>query len=1055
MSEPSLSYSAEELLAFLEDAVHGSAPPGVWLGVLAGHDPALAGGAATGGDVAAVLAAADPSAPQLTRSQLAELACQRVEETGASVVKASDLATALVTLVQGSAPTSRATLRATMVAAKPAAKPTAPAPPPAPPPETVPVLTAGRTRTFRVFVSSTFEDFAVERNVLRTEVWPALRDLCRQYGARFQPIDLRWGVSEEAALDQQTMNICLGEIDRCQQVTPRPDFLVLLGNRYGWRPPPPQIPAPEYDRIRQWLRDQKDPADPVGLVEQWYRSDDNAVPREYRLLPRTGNYQDRDTWADVERRLAAALAAAASHLDGLSDAARRRYRDSATAQEIALGALEVAEPDQALAFVREIDRAGQAKRESAGRDAAYVDEDQGPLDELKDAVRARLGTRVIVASPPLAFGEKTPVFDDGYLERFAQSVRELLAASIREELEHPRAIERDDVGADPLDEEIRAHRRFAEERAANFTGRAGDLAEIANYLRRETQQPLVVHGEGGCGKSALMAQVLRSAGTGPPVDALVLARFVGATPGSTDGRMLLTSLCEELARAADDTATAVPSDYNELVVDFGRRLGEVGDTRPVWLLIDSLDQLGGGVGGARSLSWVPRVLPAGTRMVLSTRVGPTFDPLRGRAQLLELGGLTRTDGAALVKAWLGHATPRRTLQDHQLAAVLDAFEASRGNPLYLRLATEEARRWVSADGEPPERLAVGIRELIRENLLQRLASEDNHGDELVRTALGYLAASREGLAEDELTDLLARDLPLYRHVLLGAFHVPEDLADCAAAHPDRPADQSPATWVAALRQDAATHTEGSSALDDFLASVVPAGASRPRPGPELPVVLWSRLAFDLGPYLTERRSETGNLLAFYHRELQEVAAEEYVAGETGRALHGRMADYFVEIADPHGDGSWTGVGGPDRRGLAELPHHLTRAERWDDLTRVLTDFTFLEQKATYVGVVERPGGELLHTGVFALEDDYDEALAAMGGTDDLRSRPRLIVTAVDLGEGLVLRCPHCNTVHPFGRRCEACGVVHRIEDWRGHEVSCPNPACSGPLRVNDFVVEGF
>ena len=51
---------------------------------------------------------------------------------------------------------------------------------------------------------------------MRSRVWPSLRDLCRQYGARFQPIDLRWGVSEQAALDQQTMNICLGEIQRCQ-----------------------------------------------------------------------------------------------------------------------------------------------------------------------------------------------------------------------------------------------------------------------------------------------------------------------------------------------------------------------------------------------------------------------------------------------------------------------------------------------------------------------------------------------------------------------------------------------------------------------------------------------------------------------------------------------------------------------------------------------------------------------------------------------------------------------------------------------------------------------
>jgi len=70
------------------------------------------------------------------------------------------------------------------------------------------------TRTFRVFVSSTFEDLEAERNALQRDVFPKLRQLCEENGARFQAIDLRWGVRDEAALDQQTMEICLREIER-------------------------------------------------------------------------------------------------------------------------------------------------------------------------------------------------------------------------------------------------------------------------------------------------------------------------------------------------------------------------------------------------------------------------------------------------------------------------------------------------------------------------------------------------------------------------------------------------------------------------------------------------------------------------------------------------------------------------------------------------------------------------------------------------------------------------------------------------------------------------
>lgn len=1042
MADVPLSYSAEELVARLEDAVRGSAPAQRWFAALVESEPALARDAAPHGDVMALVATAASSSPDLVRPQLVGRTSRVAEANGAAVARAADVAAALAELVRENAPAEP----------EPAA-PETPSTPVTPvtrateATDAVAGTAAGPSRTFRVFVSSTFEDFAVERNVLRTEVWPELRELCRQHHARFQAIDLRWGVSEQAALDQQTMNICLGEIQRCQQVTPRPDFLVLLGNRYGWRPPPPQVPEAEYTRLRDWLAEHD--VEGEQLVEDWYRLDRNADPAEYRLKRRTGAFEDADAWKGVEDRLAAALAAAAARLDGLTEDARRRYLTSATAQEVARGALEVAEPDRAVAFVRDIEGAADPDRASAGRDAAYVDDDQAPLDQLKGDVRDRLDQ--VITGPTVAFGDGAPVLDEGYLADFARGVREALAASIRQELEHPRSTAGEEVVTDPLEEEIRVHRRFAEERAAHFRGRDAEVAEITGYLHHDDPQPLVVHGEGGCGKSALLARVLSSAGDGPASDPLVVARFIGATPSSADGRALLISLCEELGRATGDL-TPVPSDVNDLVADFARRLESAGAARPVWVVVDSLDQLGGAAAVARSLTWVPRNLPAGVRMVLSTRAGVTLDPLRGRARLLELGGLTREDGEALVKAWLGAAPPRRTLQDHQLAAVVDAFVASRGNPLYLRLATEEARRWESGDGEPPETLAVGVRELIRHNLLERLASEDNHGDVLVRTALGYLAASRGGLAEDELTDLLARDVPLYRHVLLGAYHVPEDLTDCAAEHPDRPEGQSPASWVAELREQ--TRAGSGAALDELLDSVVPAGPDRPRPGTELPVVLWSRLSFDLGPYLAERSSESGSLLSFYHRELQEVAAEEYVAGDAGLALHSRMADYFRELADPRGDRTWTAGVRPDRRGLSELPHHLTCAHRWDDLAEVLTDFTFLEQKATHVGVVERADGERVHTGVFALEADYDEALEALGPKTGAGERAPLIVTAVDLGQGLVVRCPHCNTVHPFGRACEVCGAVHRLEDWQGQDVTCPAPSCGGPLRINAFVVEG-
>jgi len=1043
--------------------------------------------------------------------------------------------------------------------------------------------------TFRMFVSSTFDDFEAERDVLRREVWPGLRALCAEYGARFHAIDLRWGVSEEAAADQQTMNICLGEIERCQRTGTRPSFLVLLGNHYGWRPPPPQIPGAEYQQVASCLA-----VDDRALIEDWYERDDNAVPAEYRLRRRTGGYLDPDRWKVVEARLTTALGAAVQQL-GLPEPRRRCYLASATEQEISAGALEAGDPGQAVCFVREI--TGHPPVASADENdpvRAFVDEAQGALSALKDTVRLKLGEDWVVQRQ-VGWSTSGPAYDEDYLRGFAEDVGEALARPIRDELER-RGTARDRAargdGAE-LDVEIGAHDRFAAERRRFFTGRAGELARIDDYLDGARRVPLAVHGAGGTGKSAIIAEALRRA-AGRPGGATLVARFIGATPGSSDIRALLAGMCQQLARHAGEApvhprrhrrlADEVPSDYASLIPDFARRLKRAAATGPVFVFIDSLDQLTDTGDSTGSLAWIPQPLPARVRMVVSTRPGDSLNPLRARgADLLKLPGLPAADGEELLDRWLDDA--HRRLQDPQRRAVLTAFGDSDGNPLYLRLAFEQARRWASGDGQPPGQLAAGVRDLIRGNLLARLASEDNHGELLVSRALGYLAASRHGLAEDELMDLLSRDLVLYRSFLLDAYHLPGDLLDSARHYPHRPAGQEPDAWLSSVLEAArilddqpwrihrllhagygrtvtelaeqagvhparaqriltrlasrglaaadvegrwtakepekATGTAGESLelawarayrsagassgtrwpfseldpagpvvgagddaaaldwlrrlgewrddLEAFLGAVIPARvpaagdggrrlAVRPRSGPGLPVVLWSRLSFDLAAYLTQRRAEGGDLLGFYHRELQDVAAGTYAAGEDGRALHSRLADYFQAQADPDGHRSWTtGDDRCDIRGLSELPYHLTRAQRWDDACQTLTDFRYLERKAANVGIIRAgaAGEPVLYTGVFQLQDDYDTVLRLMpGAAPRTTGRPRIIVTATDYGDGLTLRCPHCNTAHPFGRQCPACRTTHHLADWKGKDIDCPSEACHGPLTVNDFLVEG-
>lgn len=76
----------------------------------------------------------------------------------------------------------------------------------------------------RIFISSTFKDMQVERDVLVKEVFPSLRQTFRNRGIEVTEVDLRWGVTE----DEVAIDVCLAEVARCS-----PFFLGLLGERYG------------------------------------------------------------------------------------------------------------------------------------------------------------------------------------------------------------------------------------------------------------------------------------------------------------------------------------------------------------------------------------------------------------------------------------------------------------------------------------------------------------------------------------------------------------------------------------------------------------------------------------------------------------------------------------------------------------------------------------------------------------------------------------------------------------------------------------------------------
>lgn len=90
-------------------------------------------------------------------------------------------------------------------------------------------------RTFPIFVSSTFKDMQAERDYLNRFVVPRLEKEFAHHCVDFKVIDLRWGVVTsnipESEREAKVLKICLESISNS-----RPFFIALLGHRYGWIP---------------------------------------------------------------------------------------------------------------------------------------------------------------------------------------------------------------------------------------------------------------------------------------------------------------------------------------------------------------------------------------------------------------------------------------------------------------------------------------------------------------------------------------------------------------------------------------------------------------------------------------------------------------------------------------------------------------------------------------------------------------------------------------------------------------------------------------------------
>ena len=503
-------------------------------------------------------------------------------------------------------------------------------------------LSAERPKVFSIFVSSTFTDTEVERNLLIEDVQPYLRELCTLFGYEFRFCEMRWGVREEASEDHQTVKLCMEELNRCQKESCGINFITFLCDKYGYCPFPASIPEGEFEELLSYVDEEKC----RSLLVMWFKKDENMVKPEYILQKISSiivEYNDdnhekrkkaRDQWWSEFETMQKALKSASSKLKNIDR--RKYYEISVTELEVLRGLLETEFPEKTAFVIRRCikEMEGVYEEEGAGK---FIDIDWSSK-RVNQESRDRLLTLKNEKVPKVLRNQNIKDFDiewsvngikrdshQRYLQEVTDAICHEVFDSIKEHfMQESVLLHMESNTRYRLEKELRQGADLMKKLCESAVSRDNIFQDVHHYILSESSDnfdllsPLVINGKSGSGKSTIMALSIMEAISEFRIydDSNIIFRFIGTTRESGDTRHLLSSLLHQLH--VINGATNLPDENNwdiELLAKrFKYELRE--ENRRTIIFLDALDQLSD-VDSITEIEWLPTSLPPNVRLIIS------------------------------------------------------------------------------------------------------------------------------------------------------------------------------------------------------------------------------------------------------------------------------------------------------------------------------------------------------------------------------------------------------------------------------------------------------
>lgn len=583
-------------------------------------------------------------------------------------------------------------------------------------------------KTVKVFLSSTFLDLELERDQLADVFYRVKQELVSRRLSLI-PYDLRWReIPGDIQEQKRYSKWCIEMLLQCQY------FIGILGWRYGWRPEQDGHGQPNHKKIsitemefrealaklspqRRFFCIVSDQPDATAQPIQISQEDKESLAALKQYIRQSGEtvleYQTPQQlptmiYQELQRRLNQEFP------PNVVVALEQYTRSQALEENIS---------QKVRGFVGRREYLETIHKFTTG-DTSDISQQSAPIATTPDIISTpALQSPTIYHTPPSISKDQQHNASESPEQLYPTSSAAAIAQQVASEHEAP---------ALPPETVPTALRQPAPPLPDHPIPEQQKVDMLLNYL--------AIVAVAGTGKSALMAKWLQEFREQHP-DIPVAAHFMSMSSDSRQLTGVIQHLAQQLAHA-NILPSPLPDDFVELRTTLRQTLETI--RQPVVIALDGLDEI---EEDGQDLSWLPRQVSPYVKIVVTIRPVATWDILRQfpKIKVLHLPPLTDQEIATIIQSYVQTHQLQLNASDQQLLG-----KRAHGNPLYLKVALEE----IVESGIAVGQLATSIDRLF-EQILQRL--QKRYGTKMIEDYLGLLAASRSGLTELELQELLSQE----------------------------------------------------------------------------------------------------------------------------------------------------------------------------------------------------------------------------------------------------------------------------------------------------------